>query len=68
MHDRYFDSADELRSFYIEKAREAPLGRIASVGGVANAALFLCSDLAADVTGTEVVVDCGASLGGMPRA
>jgi NAD(P)-dependent dehydrogenase (short-subunit alcohol dehydrogenase family) len=59
MHDRYFETADKLQSFYAEKAAGIPLGRIATVAG---AVAFLCSDLAADITGTEVVVDCGESL------
>ncbi|MFP3948413.1 MAG: SDR family oxidoreductase [Longimicrobiales bacterium] len=41
-----------------------PLGRLTRVGDVAHAVLFLCSTAASDVTGVEIVVDGGASLGG----
>jgi NAD(P)-dependent dehydrogenase (short-subunit alcohol dehydrogenase family) len=39
---------------------EIPLGRLASARDIVNAALFLASDEAAYVTGTELVVDGGA--------
>ena len=39
---------------------EIPLGRLATARDIANAALFLASDEAAYVTGTELVVDGGA--------
>jgi NAD(P)-dependent dehydrogenase (short-subunit alcohol dehydrogenase family) len=39
---------------------EIPLGRLATARDVVNAALFLASDEAAYVTGTELVVDGGA--------
>jgi NAD(P)-dependent dehydrogenase (short-subunit alcohol dehydrogenase family) len=38
-----------------------PLGRIAEVDEIASAALFLASDEAAFVTGTELFVDGGAA-------
>jgi NAD(P)-dependent dehydrogenase (short-subunit alcohol dehydrogenase family) len=62
MHSHYFESDDELRQFFVKKAEQNPLGRLASVQGVANAVAFLCSDLARDITGTQMVVDCGATL------
>ena len=39
---------------------EIPLGRLATARDIVNAALFLASDEAAYVTGTELVVDGGA--------
>ena len=39
---------------------EIPLGRLATAQDIVNAALFLASDEAAYVTGTELVVDGGA--------
>jgi NAD(P)-dependent dehydrogenase (short-subunit alcohol dehydrogenase family) len=39
---------------------EIPLGRLATARDIAHAALFLASDEAAYVTGTELVVDGGA--------
>jgi 3-oxoacyl-[acyl-carrier protein] reductase len=41
-----------------------PMGRFGKVDDIASAALFLSSDLASYVTGTVLVVDGGASLGG----
>lgn len=40
-------------------AEEIPLGRIGQPDDIARAALFLCSDMAAFVTGTTLVVDGG---------
>jgi 2,4-dienoyl-CoA reductase [(3E)-enoyl-CoA-producing], peroxisomal len=39
-----------------------PLGRLATIGDIANAALFLCSDAASFVTGIILVVDGGLWL------
>lgn len=39
-----------------------PLKRTVSLSGVANTVIFLASDMAMDMTGTETVVDCGACL------
>ncbi|MGH7122973.1 MAG: SDR family NAD(P)-dependent oxidoreductase [Stellaceae bacterium] len=43
-------------------ARETPLGRIATVREVAQAALFLASDLASAITGHLLPIDAGLSV------
>jgi NAD(P)-dependent dehydrogenase (short-subunit alcohol dehydrogenase family) len=40
-----------------------PLGRLGEPVDIANAALFLASDLAAWITGHTLIVDGGAMLG-----
>ena len=48
-------------------AASAPSGRYTQPEEVAGAVLYLCSDLAGNVTGTQIVVDGGRSgSGGMP--
>jgi peroxisomal 2,4-dienoyl-CoA reductase len=51
--------SDEARA---EIAARCPLGRMATIGEVADVAVFLCSDAAAFVTGVTVVVDGGLWL------
>lgn len=55
-----------VESLGLRDAFEAgvPLGRLTRTEDVALTVLFLCSPAAAHVTGTEVVVDGGARLGG----
>jgi enoyl-[acyl-carrier protein] reductase I len=48
--------------------RNAPLRRNISAEDVGNAALYLCSSLAANVTGQILLVDAGYSILGMPVA
>jgi enoyl-[acyl-carrier protein] reductase I len=48
--------------------RNAPLRRNISAEDVGNAALYLCSPLAANVTGQLLLVDAGYSILGMPVA
>jgi NAD(P)-dependent dehydrogenase (short-subunit alcohol dehydrogenase family) len=60
----YFDylAAESGRTHddvYAEKAAPTDLKRLATPDEVANAALFLASDLASAVTGTMLNVDCG---------
>ena len=50
---------------YVEAYRgQVPLGRLVSIADVAAAAVFLASPAASHITGIEVTVDGGASLGG----
>ena len=42
-------------------AAHVPLGRIGTPGDMAHAALFLLSDHAAFITGTELIVDGGVT-------
>ena len=51
----------------IQAMREmTPLGRMGSPQDIANAALYLCSDLGSYVTGQTICVDGGASLLALP--
>lgn len=51
----------------IDAMRElTPLGRMGSSQDIANAALYLCSDLGSYVTGQTICVDGGASLLALP--
>jgi NAD(P)-dependent dehydrogenase (short-subunit alcohol dehydrogenase family) len=43
---------------------QVPLGRLVTTDDVANAVLFLASPAASHITGMEITVDGGASLGG----
>lgn len=47
---------------YREFAECSPLGRMGEPSEIANAALFLASDEASFITGTELVVDGGATI------
>jgi len=47
-------------------AHAAPLRRNVTIEDVGNAAAFLCSDLAAGITGEITYVDCGYNTIGMP--
>ena len=53
------EKSEAIARMYREKA---PLGRLCDVNDVANAALFLCSDLASCVTGEILSVDAGLSV------
>lgn len=62
LHNQYFENKEELVNFFDKCKKEHPLGRIATCDGIANTAMFLCSDLACDITGSETVIDCGETL------
>ncbi|HSG81962.1 MAG TPA: SDR family oxidoreductase [Gemmatimonadota bacterium] len=44
---------------------QVPLGRLVQTPDVASAVVFLCSPAASHITGVEITVDGGASLGGL---
>jgi len=46
-------------AFYRRRHEQVPMGRMGEAWDVANAALFLASDEAKDITGTEILVDGG---------
>lgn len=51
--------ADDLQTAKAARARQVPLGRMGTPWDVAHAAVFLMSDAAAYITGTELVIDGG---------
>jgi NAD(P)-dependent dehydrogenase (short-subunit alcohol dehydrogenase family) len=57
------ESPDEIDWVELNRIRseQIPMGRVGTPWDVANAALFLASDEAAYVTGTEIIVDGGVS-------
>jgi enoyl-[acyl-carrier protein] reductase I len=57
-----------MRKMLSHVAEVAPLRRNVTTEDVGNAAAFLCSDLAAGITGEIVYVDCGFSSVGMSFA
>jgi enoyl-[acyl-carrier protein] reductase I len=54
-----------LRAMLARVGETSPLKRNVSIEDVGNAAAFLCSDLAAGITGQTVYVDAGYSIVGM---
>jgi enoyl-[acyl-carrier protein] reductase I len=54
-----------FRRMLAHVAEVAPLRRNVSLEDVGNAAAFLCSDLAAGITGEILYVDCGFNTVGM---
>ena len=55
----------DFRRFLEHTERASPLRRNVTIDDVGNVAAFLCSDLAAGITGEVVHVDCGYSIVGM---
>lgn len=55
--ERY--NAGDFEGMVAKRNAQVPMARIGDAWDVANAALFLCSDEARYVTGTELVVDGG---------
>ena len=54
-----------MRQMLSKVAQVSPLGRNVTIDDVGNTAAFLCSDLAAGITGEIVYVDSGYSIMGM---
>ena len=54
-----------FRSILARIGADAPLRRNVSIDDVGNAAAFLCSDLAAGITGQVIYVDAGYSIVGL---
>ena len=51
----------DTRVVHDANSASTPTGRYATPGEVANVVMYLCSDLASDITGTHLVID-GAAL------
>jgi NAD(P)-dependent dehydrogenase (short-subunit alcohol dehydrogenase family) len=59
MADKYADG--DYEGFVKKRHEQVPMGRMGTAQDVANAALFLVSDEASYITGTELVVDGGVT-------
>ena len=59
MADKYADG--DYESFVKKRHEQVPMGRMGTAQDVAYAALFLVSDEASYITGTELVVDGGVT-------
>lgn len=56
-------SSEDVEEMWRTRDRQVPMGHMGEAWDVANAALFLASDRAKYVTGLELVVDGGITLG-----
>lgn len=61
-HPYYPSPEEQTKLIDSMKDKLSILGRIPTVKNVAHTFLFLASDLAADITGTSITVDCGLAL------
>jgi hypothetical protein len=61
------DRHDDAKAFHDSIALESTLGRLGSAGYVAEGYLYLASDAASWVTGTNLVVDGGITAGQLPN-
>ena len=59
MADKY--AGGDYEGFVKKRHDQVPMGRMGSAQDVANAALFLVSDEASYITGTELLVDGGVT-------
>lgn len=64
----YIDLQDDPQAFHDTMAGQSALGRFGSPGDVAEAYLYLASDAAGWVTGTNLVIDGGITAGQLPNA
>lgn len=62
----YIDLQDDPKGFHDSMALQSTLGRFGSPGDIAEAYLYLASDAAGWVTGTDLVVDGGITAGQLP--
>lgn len=62
----YIDLQDDPQAFHDSMALQSTLGRFGSPGDVAEGYLYLASDAAAWVTGTNLVIDGGITAGQLP--
>lgn len=62
----YIDVQDDPREFHDSMALQSALGRFGSPADVAEGYLYLASDAAAWVTGTDLVIDGGITAGQLP--
>lgn len=66
--ERLAEQTAQAQGISVEQVRAAslkaiPLGRLVQPEEIANLALFLVSDLAASITGAEILVDRGQTPG-----
>jgi meso-butanediol dehydrogenase/(S,S)-butanediol dehydrogenase/diacetyl reductase len=64
----FIELQDDPQAFHDAMASQAALGRFGSPGDVAEAYLYLASDAAGWVTGTNFVIDGGITAGQLPSA
>lgn len=63
----YIDLQDDPQGFHDSMALQSSLGRFGSPGDIAEAYLYLASDAAGWVTGTDLVIDGGITAGQLPN-
>jgi NAD(P)-dependent dehydrogenase (short-subunit alcohol dehydrogenase family) len=61
-HNKFYSSEQKQTKQLSLIGARASLARIPTTEGIENAILFLASDLARDITGTEQIIDCGFSI------
>jgi NAD(P)-dependent dehydrogenase (short-subunit alcohol dehydrogenase family) len=60
---KFFDGQDDPQAAWDAANRAASLGRLGSTADIAQAYLYLASDAAAWITGADLLVDGGMTLG-----